>query len=177
MLNAIAKPARARSFTDLSGFREPLFSLHVLVWILPALSTGFINVPFVPLDWRNIRTIYDIICTHNQTVATLEFAVHWKLTRFLELWITIYFKYYTLQKEPWFWVCLLLLFFFYEGCTAWLQEKKHFNQKNQQRNGSAVIHGLKTRGRKRQMKKYFQQGFQKKWTGNEDGKQEGFKAN
>lgn len=68
-------------------------------------------------------------------------------------------------------------FFFYEGCTAWLQEKKHFNQKNQQRNGSAVIHGLKTRGRKRQMKKYFQQGFQKKWTGNEDGKQEGFKAN
>lgn len=71
----------------------------------------------------------------------------------------------------------MLLFFFYEGCTAWLQEKKHFNQKNQQRNGSAVIHGLKTRGRKRQMKKYFQQGFQKKWTGNEDGKQAGFKAN
>lgn len=57
------------------------------------------------------------------------------------------------------------------------EKKTHFNKKDQQRNGSAVIHSFKTHGRKRPIRKYFQPGFQKKWTGNEDGKQEGFKTN
>lgn len=42
-------------------------------------------MPFVPKDGRNIRTKYNIMCILNKMVAAMGFAIHWKLTRFLEL--------------------------------------------------------------------------------------------
>lgn len=54
-----------------------------------------------------------------------------------------------------------------------LCKKEKTIQKAMQEIDSAILKSFKVHGKQRTMKSYFQQGFQKKWEGNEGRKQEG----
>ena len=63
-------------------------------------------------------------------------------------------------------------FYFVKDAVLCITKNQTIIQKGLQGNDSAVHKSFKAGGRQRPMKSYFQQELQKKWSGNEDRKQE-----